>query len=617
MLGDPAQQERQHSSDAIGEAMLAAHQLRAKAERLLSTSDAVLTREEIATMTAELREPQHRIVQAMTRLLGLVPSDFEDELLLGDAQVVRDVALRLGSDDVAVAAGEPGLRTSSALAAFVSGTDAAGRGPPVILVVDDSAETRDVLKKLLTQLGYDVITAADGLQALAATAVSVIDVILTDIEMPECDGFELLQRLKADENTRDIPVVVVSGLGDDSSVVRCIELGADDHLSKPFRSLVLRARLRASLDRKRLRDQELAYLRRVAQLTLAAEEVESASYRAGSLGELAAKDDALGRLARVFDRVATGWQAREARLKRRVRQFQEEIRHSKSRSSFELQLLPGFAPDVAGQLFANRFEIIEELGRGGMGVVYRARDRELGEEIAIKVMRSEMLKEDPALVDRLKMEIRLARRITHPNVVRAHDFGEFEGSYFLTMECISGTTVERLLEANGRLSVASTLAVGTQLAEALAVAHEQQIIHRDIKPANLLVDDAGLVKVTDFGLARTLEVDPQITQRGSIVGTPLYMSPEQLFGHALDERSDLYSAGAVLYECLTGAPPHDANSPTEIVARMVDGPPVRVDTLVPTVSSALADLIAQLLMFESRDRVQSARELTERLREMA
>jgi serine/threonine protein kinase len=380
---------------------------------------------------------------------------------------------------------------------------------------------------------------------------------------------------------------------------------------------VLQARIRVLLERKRLRDRELSYLRRVARLTVAAEEVEGAMYTSGSLADLAREDDALGRLARVFDRVASGWQAREARLKRRVRQFQEEIRRIKPRPGFELELLPGFDAIVAGQTFANRFELIEELGRGGMGVVYRARDRELGDEIAIKVMRAELLKTDAGLVDRLKMEIRLARRITHPNVVRSHDFGEWEGSYFLTMEYIAGTTVERLLETHGRLSVASTLAIGAQLADALVVAHEQRIIHRDIKPANLLVDDDGLVKVTDFGLARTVEDYQRITEHGSIVGTPHYMAPEQIFGNAVDERSDLYSAGAVLYECLTGAPPYDADTATEIVARMVDAPPVPVISILPDVNPAISALVAQLLSFEAKDRPQTARELVERLRELS
>jgi serine/threonine protein kinase len=214
------------------------------------------------------------------------------------------------------------------------------------------------------------------------------------------------------------------------------------------------------------------------------------------------------------------------------------------------------------------------------------------------------------------MEIRLARRITHPNVVRSHDFGEWQGMHFLTMEYVKGITVESLIETQGRLSVASTLAIGTQLAEALTVAHEQQIIHRDIKPANLLVDDEGVLKVTDFGLARPLDKSTGFTQHGTVVGTPRYMAPEQLFGNVVDERSDLFAVGVVLYECLTGMPPFDANTPTEIVARLLDGPPTSIDSLVPDVTPAFAALVDNLLRYEPRDRLQSARELVERLREL-
>lgn len=619
LLSDTAHPDWRLWRDAIGDALLAGHQMRTIVERRFQAADVVLTREQAAELQAELREPQHRIVQAMTRVLGLVPTALNDELLLEDARAIRDVALRLGSDETTImkAEHEPirddrieGRRPSLGM-----GSDAL---PPVprVLVVDDTDSIRKVLIRLLEELGYGVASATNGLEAMAIAEKERIDVVVTDIQMPECDGFELIERLKASDATREIPVIVVSGLDDIESVVRCVELGAEDHLAKPFNRLLLQARVRASLERKRLRDQELAYLRRVAQLTVAAEEVESSTYLPGSLGHLSGHDDELARLARVFDRVASGWQAREVRLQRRIRQFKDEISQSRRHPSMEIELLSGFGVFASGDDFAGRYDMIEELGRGGMGVVYRARDRELGEEVAIKVLRSELLKTDPSLIERLKSEIRLARRITHPNVVRSHDFGEWHGMHYLTMEYIEGITVEDLIETRGRLSMASTLAIGTQLAEALVVAHEQQIIHRDIKPANLLVNNEGLLKVTDFGLARPIKADSRITEHGAVVGTPRYMAPEQLFGHEVDARTDLFSVGAVLYECLTGMPPFDADSPTAIVARLVDGPPAPIERLAPEVTPAVAALVFQLLQYEPKDRLQSARELVERLREV-
>lgn len=621
LLSDTAQPEWRLWREAVGEALLAGHQLRAIVDRRFYAPGVVLSPSDIAAMNAELRDPQHRVVQAMTRLLGLVPTDVDDELLLNDARAVRDAALRLGNDETEImpAVPEPDVRASSPGApaqAQAQAQAAAGAPVPLLLVVDDMDGPRQILIRLLRRLGYDVVEAENGVTAMAIAETRKVDVILSDIEMPECDGFELLRRLKANAETRDVPVIVVSGLDDTDSIVRCIELGAEDHLAKPFNSLMLQARVRASLERKQLRDHEITYLSRVAKLTVAAEEVESATYRPGSLAHLAAHDDPLGRLARVFDRVASAWQSRAAKLEQRVRNLKQAIRKSKSAPSMETLTLLDDAVVGPGYMLADRYEILDEIGRGGMGVVYRARDRELDEDVAVKVVRAELIKTHPGLIDRLKMETRLARRITHPNVVRSHDLGEWNGMHYLTMEFVQGITVEALIESHGRLSVASALAIGTQLAEALAVAHDQHIIHRDIKPANLLVDDDGVLKVTDFGLARPIENYSGYTNHGMVVGTPQYMAPEQIFGNVVDERSDLFAVGVVLYECLTGLPPFDANTPTEIVARMVDGPAVPVDTLVPDVTPAVAALVAQLLQYEPKDRMQTARELVERLREV-
>ncbi len=620
LLSDTSPPEWRLWRDAVGEAMVAAHQLRSIVDRGFGAGGGTLSRDEIAALNAQMRDPQHRIVQAMTRVLGLVPTDLEDELLLDDARTIRDLALRLGSDDTLKlpTAHDSGPRDRPKRPSAPTFRAVAERGPSRLLVVDDSEAPRKVLVRLLERMGYEVVSAGDGLEGMEIAERERVDVIVSDIEMPNCDGFEFLERLKASDVTRDIPVIVVSGVDDNDSVVRCIELGAEDHLTKPFDSLLLQARVRASLERRRARDQELDYLRRVAELTVAAEEVEKATYIAGSVSHLASGDDALGRLARVFDRVVSGWQSKEARLRRQIREFSEEIRRSNPRPSVELELLGGLGTLTAGDLFADRYEIIEEVGRGGMGVVYRARDRELDDEIAVKVLRAELLKTDPELIERLKMEIRLARRITHPNVVRSHDFGEWQGQHFMTMEYVKAITVESLIETQGRLSVASTLAIGTQLAEALAVAHEHHIIHRDIKPANLLVDDSGVLKVTDFGLAIRLDKrSDRLTLHGAVVGTPRYMPPEQLFGGEVDERSDLFSTGAVLYECLTGLSPFDAGTVTEIVAKLVDGPPVPITSVAPEVSPAFASLIEKLLAYEPRDRPQSARELVDRLHEVA
>jgi serine/threonine-protein kinase len=224
-----------------------------------------------------------------------------------------------------------------------------------------------------------------------------------------------------------------------------------------------------------------------------------------------------------------------------------------------------------GRTLANRYRITEVLGVGGAGVVYKAVDTELNETIAIKTLRPDALLEERAL-ERLKSEIRLARRISHRNVVRIHDFGEAEGIHFITMEFVAGTSLADIVARVGAVPVPAAMGVAKQLGRALEVAHEQGIIHRDIKPPNLMVQPDGVVKVMDFGVARLVKRTAGLTLTGMVVGTPAYMAPEQLLDDNVDARADIFAAGVVLYECLTGRRPVEASSPAAIVGKLL-GPP--------------------------------------------
>jgi len=265
-------------------------------------------------------------------------------------------------------------------------------------------------------------------------------------------------------------------------------------------------------------------------------------------------------------------------------------------------------------LFANRYEVKELLGTGGMGVVYRAFDRELQEPVAIKTLRPEVLADGVAL-ERFKQEIRLARSIAHRNVVRTYDLGEVNGTYYLTMEYVEGTSLKQLIASRGRLPVPVTATIGKQLCRALEVAHEQGVIHRDIKPHNIVVDPTGFLKVMDFGIAR-LANPPQgqgLTREGMSIGTPDYMSPEQLSGMELDARSDLYSAGVVLFECLTGRLPFEANTMYALIAKHIEQPPPDPRTLNAEVPEALANVIMKAMAKEPADRYQSAAQMHDAL----
>lgn len=262
-----------------------------------------------------------------------------------------------------------------------------------------------------------------------------------------------------------------------------------------------------------------------------------------------------------------------------------------------------------GTRFAIRYDVKELLGVGGMGSVFKAVDTQLGDVIAIKTLKEDILSRDPLALERFKSEIRLARRISHRNVVRTHDLGEYGGVYFITMEYVEGKSLKQLIRERGRLPVPVTLTIAKQLCRALEVAHEQGVIHRDIKPHNMVVEPDGVLKVMDFGIARLATRGEGMTQAGTVVGTPEYMAPEQLLGSEIDARADIYSAGCVIYECLTGAPPLTAENQYTLVAKLLEETPVPPGQLNPDVPLALSELVLRALAKNPHDRPQSATEL--------
>jgi tRNA A-37 threonylcarbamoyl transferase component Bud32 len=408
---------------------------------------------------------------------------------------------------------------------------------------------------------------------------------------------------------------MISALDDMPSVVRCIERGAEDFLPKPFDAVLLRARISACLEKKLLRDKEKEYLEDVHQVIEAAIAVEAGQYTAGSLASIGERDDELGHLARVFEGMVNQVKAREDRLRERIRELRGDIDVARRQTAeFAATIDPGNL--TTGSRFADRYEIVTVVGRGGMGTVYRAKDLELGQEVAIKTLRPEFLIED-TFVERFKSEIRLTYRITHKNVVRTHYFGEWAGAYYLTMEFVEGVTLRQLMDTRGHLGVPSTLAIGVQLADSLAVAHEQGVIHRDIKPQNLLLDAEGVLKVMDFGIARLSERTSGLTEVGLVVGTPAYMSPEQLLADEVDGRSDLYSSGLVLFECLTGRLPFEAKSSVALIGKILSQQPPTPVSLNPEIPAALSSLIIRLIARDPEDRVQSAQDLSKQLTSMA
>jgi serine/threonine protein kinase/Tfp pilus assembly protein PilF len=260
-----------------------------------------------------------------------------------------------------------------------------------------------------------------------------------------------------------------------------------------------------------------------------------------------------------------------------------------------------------GELFAGRFELIEELGSGGMGKVYRAFDKKIGEEVALKLLHPEIAL-DERTVHRFRNEIKLARRITHKNVCRLHELHEEGKTLFITMEYVPGQDLKGLIREAGALSTGKTISIAKQVVEGLAEAHDLGVIHRDLKPQNIVVDKAGLAKIMDFGIARSLRA-AGMTAEGMIIGTPEYMAPEQVEGQETDQRTDIYALGAILFEMVTGRPPFEGDSALSVAYKHKNELPFPPRKLNAQIPEPFNQLILRCLEKEKENRYQSADEL--------
>ncbi len=345
--------------------------------------------------------------------------------------------------------------------------------------------------------------------------------------------------------------------------------------------------------------------RPVRALALAMRRAADGNYAAPLSSTVSESDSAseIGSLARAFDALlvdlrdkdslsATTAAAVAVDESRRDESEAAEARSPKRRSDRVLSFggaASRSAPSTMvqrGHVLAERYRIESMIGSGGMGIVYRARDLVLSESIAVKLLRPEIVAADVIAREQLREELRMARRVTHRNVVRTHDIGESDGVPFLTMEYVEGAALATVIRVRGALPVAAVLSLSRQLMRALAAAHEQDIVHGDIKPQNLLIGPNGVLKVTDFGVARVVRsaqrtpsvLEPfsaQVSGRvgGAIIGTPEYLAPEVLIGGAATMVADLYAAGIVMHECLIGSTPYHADTPMAFLAnKLADSP---------------------------------------------
>ena len=266
---------------------------------------------------------------------------------------------------------------------------------------------------------------------------------------------------------------------------------------------------------------------------------------------------------------------------------------------------------TTGSTFANRYQIIEELGKGGMGRVYKVLDKETSEKIALKLIKPEIAA-DKKTVERFRNELTTARKIRHKNICGMFDLGKEKGSYFITMEYISGQDLKSFIRQSGQLTVGKAISIGKQICSGLAEAHKLGVVHRDLKSNNIMIDSDGNVRIMDFGIARTLETKG-ITGEGVIIGTPEYMSPEQVEAKEVDQRSDIYSLGIILYEMVTGRLPFEADTPFAVGVKHKSEKPRAPKELNSQIPDDLNRVILKCLEKQKQDRYQSAGEVSSEL----
>jgi HAMP domain-containing protein len=268
--------------------------------------------------------------------------------------------------------------------------------------------------------------------------------------------------------------------------------------------------------------------------------------------------------------------------------------------------LTGISP---GALLGQRFEILSVLGAGGMGIVYKARDRELDDLVALKMLKRDLWG-DRTQLDRLKSELKLARKITHPNILRTFDFGDIDGVPYISMEYVRGVTLRYMLDQTRRLPYSAGLRLAKQLCSGLAAAHAVGVLHRDIKPENLILEPTGNAKLMDFGIARPIDrLTPGQTQAGFIVGTPQYLPPEILQGKEADPRSDIYACGIVLYEIFAGGLPFEGPTAMDIMVKHLREEPVPPSTSWREIPPPLEAAILRCLKKDPDERYRSVAEL--------
>jgi DNA-binding response OmpR family regulator len=423
-----------------------------------------------------------------------------------------------------------------------------------VLVVEDDVTLANLIAEVLSADDHDVDVLNNGQQAAVQICSGQYELAVLDWDLPEKSGPEICRAFR-DSGGRS-PVLMLTGRDKVSDKEAGFDAGADDYLTKPFSLKELRARIKA-------------LLRRSTDYALPIEKQKAPSVEAPA---------------------ATERQAQSA------------------------------GDALVGTTIDGRYKILEPLARGGMGLVYKATHERLRRNVAVKVLYSSVFYSDPDAVRRLGQEAIAVGQLSHPNVVTVYDFGvTASGLPYLVMDFVEGISLSEVLNKDVRLSVARTIQIFSQVCDGLTHAHNAGLVHRDIKPSNIMITNDGSVKVLDFGIAKVLpsaglDVE-KITQTGDALGTCYYMSPEQCRGESIDHRADVYAAGCMLYEMLTGLPPFKAPNPLATIHLHVKSAPPKFSESRPdlTFPDGLETVVMKALEKNPGQRHQSMDELKNEL----
>ena len=428
-----------------------------------------------------------------------------------------------------------------------------------LLVVDDNPDNRDFLSRRLTKRGFDVRSVDGGEAALFEVERGGVDLVLLDIMMPVMDGLEVLRRLRETHDQASLPVIMVTAKSEGTDVVRALDLGANDYITKPIEFPVVLARVQ-----KELRT--------------------SVAFRAASGGAESPSADPVD---------------------------PAPVRTDKSTSPPQKET-QGHTVLGSGTVLAGRYQLGRRIGSGNFGTVYRGQHLELGLPVAVKVLQTQMGHDEESLA-RFRAEGRSACLIQHPHAVTVFDFGiTDDGIAFMVMELLEGRSLAEELSAHGRIGIERLAHLLPPVCEVLAVAHSKRIVHRDVKPDNVFLhgkDDPPEVKVLDFGIAKLVgdRVSQQnLTAEGFILGTPAFMAPERLRNEPYDGRSDVYSLGVSIYQLMSGTLPFKPaqGDPMAVLMMHLNDEPKSLTKVASDVPPDLARLVDRCLAKMPGDRPQ-------------